>query len=212
MKDINNLNKKDINNPNKCISKKGIIAIGAHPDDIELGCGASLARLINDGYHVVTVVMTKGTAGCDDNINRHDESRNSLQSLGCQQIFHLHFEDTQTQYHIDSMIKSLEDIIFKHIPEYIEIIRAYTMHDSDRHQDHRAVHKASIVACRKIPQVFEEVDEYFFNVKLKALSYHQSQQHRNYMQPENLLTLAKFRGQQAGCKLSEAFVIHKMII
>ncbi|WP_088551963.1 PIG-L deacetylase family protein, partial [Escherichia coli] len=108
------------------------------------------------------------------------------------------------------------------------IIRAYTMHDSDRHQDHRAVHKASIVACRKIPQVlgyetpstwlnfvpqvFEEVDEYFFNVKLKALSYHQSQQHRNYMQPENLLTLAKFRGQQAGCKLSEAFVIHKMII
>ncbi|EFG6525396.1 TPA: PIG-L deacetylase family protein [Escherichia coli] len=219
---------KDINNPNKYISKKGIIAIGAHPDDIELGCGASLARLINDGYHVVAVVMTQGTAGCDNNINRHDESRNSLQSLGCQQIFHLHFEDTQTQYHIDSMIKSLEDIIFKHIPEYIEIIRAYTMHDSDRHQDHRAVHKASIVACRKIPQVlgyetpstwlnfvpqvFEEVDEYFFNVKLKALSYHQSQQHRNYMQPENLLTLAKFRGQQAGCKLSEAFVIHKMII
>ncbi len=80
---------------------KGIIAIGAHPDDIELGCGASLARLINDGYHVVAVVMTQGTAGCDDNINRHDESRNSLQSLGCQQIFHLHFEDTQTQYHID---------------------------------------------------------------------------------------------------------------
>ncbi|OKU42133.1 PIG-L domain-containing protein, partial [Escherichia coli] len=51
---------KDINNPNKYISKKGIIAIGAHPDDIELGCGASLARLINDGYHVVAVVMTQG--------------------------------------------------------------------------------------------------------------------------------------------------------
>ncbi|ENP9308283.1 PIG-L family deacetylase, partial [Escherichia coli] len=30
-----------------------MIAIGAHPYDIELGCGASLARLINDGYHVV---------------------------------------------------------------------------------------------------------------------------------------------------------------
>lgn len=26
-------------------NKKGILAIGAHPDDIELGCGASLARL-----------------------------------------------------------------------------------------------------------------------------------------------------------------------
>lgn len=28
-----------------------------------------------------------GAAGCDNNINRHDESRNSLRSLGCQQIF-----------------------------------------------------------------------------------------------------------------------------
>ncbi|ENR8440084.1 PIG-L family deacetylase [Escherichia coli] len=64
-----------------------MIAIGAHPYDIELGCGASLARLINDGYHVVAVVMTQGAAGCDNNINRHDESRNSLRSLECQQIF-----------------------------------------------------------------------------------------------------------------------------
>ncbi|OKU02842.1 glcNAc-PI de-N-acetylase [Escherichia coli] len=34
--------------------------MGAHPYDIELGCGASLARLINDGHYVVAVVMTQG--------------------------------------------------------------------------------------------------------------------------------------------------------
>ncbi|KEM42183.1 glcNAc-PI de-N-acetylase domain protein, partial [Escherichia coli 6-319-05_S4_C3] len=31
-----------------------------------------MARLINDGYQVVAVVMTQGAAGCDNNINRHD--------------------------------------------------------------------------------------------------------------------------------------------
>ena len=31
--------------------RKGILAIGAHPDDIELGCGASLARLAQKGIY-----------------------------------------------------------------------------------------------------------------------------------------------------------------
>ena len=40
--------------------RKGILAIGAHPDDIELGCGASLARLAQKGIYIATVVMTTG--------------------------------------------------------------------------------------------------------------------------------------------------------
>lgn len=207
---------------------KGILAIGAHPDDIELGCGASLSRLINEGYHVTAIVMTTGAEGCSLKTDRHAESQAALMSLGCQQIFHLHFDDTRTSYFVDVMIKSLEDIIKNKIPERIKIVRVYTMHDSDRHQDHRAVHKASIVACRNIPQilcyetpsawltflpqVFEKISESDFSDKLRALSFHQSQQQRDYMRTERLLTVAKFRGQQAGCELSEGFVVHKMIM
>ena len=36
--------------------RKGILAIGAHPDDIELGCGASLARLAKKGFYIAAVV------------------------------------------------------------------------------------------------------------------------------------------------------------
>ncbi|WP_194206262.1 PIG-L deacetylase family protein [Superficieibacter sp. 1612_C1] len=208
--------------------QKGILAIGAHPDDIELGCGASLARLIAEGYYVIAVVMTAGTSGCNKDVDRHNESKMALSFLGCQQIVHLDFEDTRTSQQLDEMIKALEDVIKHRFPPQVRLIRAYTMHDNDRHQDHRAVHKASIVACRNIPQilgyetpstwltfipqVFENVSEEKFTKKVQAISLHQSQQHRDYIQSERLRTVAQFRGQQAGCNLCEGFVVHKMIL
>ena len=83
------------------------------------------------------------------------------------------------------MISALEDIIKNQIPSDVEIMRVYTMHDADRHQDHLAVYQASMVACRTIPQilgyetpstwlsfmpqVFESVKEEYFTVKLAAL-------------------------------------------
>ncbi len=51
------------------------------------------------------------------------------------------------------MISALEDIIKNQIPSDVEIMRVYTMHDADRHQDHLAVYQASMVACRTIPQI-----------------------------------------------------------
>ena len=36
--------------------RKGILAIGAHPDDIELGCGASLARLAQKGIYIAATL------------------------------------------------------------------------------------------------------------------------------------------------------------
>lgn len=59
---------------NQSIKKrKGILAIGAHPDDIELGCGASLARLARNGVFITAVVMTPGKSGADKLIDRHQD-------------------------------------------------------------------------------------------------------------------------------------------
>lgn len=38
--------------------RTGILAIGAHPDDIELGCGASLSYYSNEKVYIISVVMT----------------------------------------------------------------------------------------------------------------------------------------------------------
>ena len=64
--------------PQSIKKRKGILAIGAHPDDIELGCGASLARLARNGVYITAVVMTPGKSGADKHIDRHQESREAL--------------------------------------------------------------------------------------------------------------------------------------
>ncbi|HIC1790827.1 TPA: PIG-L deacetylase family protein [Escherichia coli] len=207
--------------------KTGVLAIGAHPDDIELGCGASLSSLAHRNIYVVSVVMTSGSCGAE-NADRHKESQKALKILGCDKSIHLNFEDTRLYLQIREMISSLENIIATEIPSDVEIIRAYTMHDADRHQDHIAVYQASMVACRYIPQilgyetpstwlsfapqVFESIDEIHFNKKILALQEHRSQNQRKYMQPEYLLAQAKFRGQQVNHPMCEGFVVHKMVL
>lgn len=214
--------------PSSSIRRKGVIAIGAHPDDIELGCGASLARLAKNGIYIIAVVMTAGNSGASNIIDRHQESREALKILGCQQTIHLNFADTRAHMQLNDMISALEEIINTQIPSDIEIMRVYTMHDVDRHQDHLAVYQASMVACRTIPQilgyetpstwlsfmpqVFESVEDEFFSIKLAALSKHKSQSMRDYMRPERLRAVAQFRGQQVNTNLGEGFVIHKMIL
>ncbi|HCO4613577.1 TPA: PIG-L family deacetylase [Escherichia coli] len=208
--------------------RKGILAIGAHPDDIELSCGASLARLAKKGFYIAAVVMTSGNSGVSEIINRHQESLEALNILGCQQTIHFNFADTRTHLQLNDMISALEDVLKKQIPSDVEIIRVYTMHDADRHQDHLAVYQASMVACRAIPQilgyetpstwlsfmpqVFESVEEEYFTIKLAALKQHKSQGHRDYMRPDRLRAVAQFRGQQVNSDLGEGFVIHKMIL
>ncbi|WP_045450040.1 PIG-L deacetylase family protein [Citrobacter sp. S-77] len=210
------------------IRKVGVLAIGAHPDDIELGCGASLARLAKQGVYITAVVMTSGKYGTNELIDRRQESYNALTILGCKKIIHFDFTDTQTYLQLNDMISTLENVIKHEIPHDVEIIRVYTMHDADRHQDHIAVYQASMVACRSIPQilgyetpstwlsfmpqVFESVEEDNFNLKLSALSKHKSQSMRDYMRPERLRAVAQFRGQQVNSDLGEGFVIHKMIL
>ena len=130
--------------------RKGILAIGAHPDDIELGCGASLARLAQKGIYIAAVVMTTGNSGTDGIIDRHEESRNALKILGCHQTIHLNFADTRAHLQLNDMISALEDIIKNQIPSDVEIMRyiPYLRMMPTAIRIIIAVYQASMVACR----------------------------------------------------------------
>jgi LmbE family N-acetylglucosaminyl deacetylase len=206
---------------------QGIIAIGAHPDDIELGCGASLAKLSKEGFNIFAVVLSSGSKGNPFNQNRIEESSQALSILGVNKTFFLDFEDTKLALNLHEIIISLEKIL-KDISSQSNIERIYTMFEEDRHQDHRAIYDASIVAFRTVaqilcyetpssgtyfnPKVFERVDEIFLDKKIKALQHHQSQMHRNYMSENFIRSVAIFRGQQAGFSLGEGFVPYKMVL
>ncbi len=61
-----------------------VIAVGAHPDDLEIACGGTLARLVKQGYRVGMVDLTDGepTPGSSGPEQRLEEARRAAEILG----------------------------------------------------------------------------------------------------------------------------------
>ena len=204
------------------LDAKQILALGAHPDDLELGCGATLAKLVARGAQVTAVILSDGSIGSNSGLDRGSETREALSTLGIQRIVQHSFPDTRLHEHLNDLIATIEQHVRDVAPE-----RVYTMFHDDRHQDHRAVYQASIVACRRVaqilayetpssypnfvPTVFEPVDE-FIERKVAALKLHKSQGDRLYMHEEKIRSAAHFRGVQVDLGQTEGFIPYKLVL
>jgi bacillithiol biosynthesis deacetylase BshB1 len=61
-----------------------VIAVGAHPDDVEIACGGTLARLVEQGYRVGIIDLTDGepTPGSSGPEERLAEAKAAAEALG----------------------------------------------------------------------------------------------------------------------------------
>lgn len=199
-----------------------ILAIGAHPDDIELGCGGTLAKLARAGARVQAVIFSKGRRGALTDQDRANETREALATLGIHDVVIHDFDDTRLCNSLNEMVEVIDRHVGAARPN-----RVYTMFQHDRHQDHRAVYEASAIACRKVaqllgyetpssypnfmPTVFEALDTEL-ETKVRALKCHTSQGSRHYMQEEKIRSAAHFRGAQVDLGPCEGFTPYKMIL
>ena len=71
-----------------------ILAIGAHPDDIELGCGGLLLRAARQGHSVFMYTLTRGGASGDPE-QRTKELLQSAKFIGAKKVWIDNFEDTK---------------------------------------------------------------------------------------------------------------------
>jgi LmbE family N-acetylglucosaminyl deacetylase len=211
-----------------------ILAVGAHPDDIEVGCAATLALFKRKGYEVYFLVLTKGEASGDPEI-RERECINAAGVIGVDNVYFGGLRDTKitdevtTIIEVENVINEVKpDILFVHSPK-------------DTHQDHRGTALAAMSAGRKMknillyespaalrefcPQIFIDVES-TFNVKIDALKMFMSQNSKSFC--EDLFTrdegsrmlhiisamegLARFRGFQIGVKMAEAFEVGRFIL
>ncbi len=177
-----------------------ILAIGPHPDDIELGCFGTLARLTDEGNEVHFLVLTKGEGGAE-NGDRIKEANKSAGLINAK----LYLENLPDRFISDGWetISILEKFVEKINPDQVYIPTA-----SDTHQDHRATFNAAMVACRPVreiyayetpstsrnftPNIFVDITKYV-DLKMKAIKIHLSQGGKGYMADRAIKGLAEYR-------------------
>lgn len=124
------------------IVKVDILAIGAHPDDIELGCSGTLAKHISEGHLVGAVDLTKGELGTrgDEHIRR-EEALRSASLLGMQFRVNLGMKDGFLNTNEENLLKLIK-VIRQAAPK---IVIANSL--EDRHPDHAIGAELSSRAC-----------------------------------------------------------------
>lgn len=193
-----------------------ILTIGPHPDDLEIGCGGTLAKLSAGGHKITLVIMTKGQMGGESAI-REREQEKSAKMLGAK----LHWGQwMDTQVPLDkSIIQFIEEIIKKTKPTLV-LVPYY----KDTHQDHRNVAQATITATRYArnvlfyevptsvnfnPTVFVDIGR-FLEKKFALLKAHKSQVYQTKIPDlsiiDNARSAAIFRGFQNRVKYAEGFL------
>ncbi len=122
--------------------KVDILAIGVHPDDIELGCGGTVAHHIKKGKTVALVDLTHGELGTRGSGGlRLEEADKAREYLGIAHRENLGMADGFFQHNKENIIKIVE-VVRKYRPE---IVLANAV--SDRHPDHGRAAKLVSDAC-----------------------------------------------------------------
>lgn len=138
--------------------KLDILAIGAHPDDVELGCGATIAKEISKGKTVGIIDLTRGELGTRGTAETRDlESRKAAEILGVSVRRNMEFADgffSNDKAHQLELIKMIR--LYK--PEIV-LCNAI----EDRHIDHGRASQLVSDACFlsglvKIDTKHEDVD------------------------------------------------------
>ena len=122
--------------------KLDILAIGAHPDDVELGCGATIAKEIANGKKVGILDLTRGELGTRGSAEiRDEEAAAAAKILGVAVRENLALADGFFVNDKESQLKIIE-VIRKYQPEIV-LCNAIT----DRHIDHGKGSKLASDAC-----------------------------------------------------------------
>jgi len=202
---------------------KRLLCIGAHPDDIEMGAGGAIMRLINEnpGLQIRWVVLTGGDSA------RGEEARQSaaIFTAGAADLrLEVHpFKDAFLPWQGDQLKTLFETLKDDFSPDLV-----FTHYHQDRHQDHRLVSELSWNTWRNHdileyeilkwdgdlgqPNVFVPLEAQLCQRKVAQIyDTYLTQQSRAWFTKENFLALMRIRGVECHAEFAEAFYARKML-
>jgi N-acetylglucosamine malate deacetylase 1 len=129
--------------------KQLVLAFGAHPDDIEIGMGGTVAKLNGMGYDVNLIVATlPNFVKTDTKEQRRMEATMSAKVMGSKQPEFLDLSPDEITFN-RKFITRIDEIIHNHRPEAV-----FTQWIGDSHQDHQTLTRAVIAASRDVNNLF----------------------------------------------------------
>jgi LmbE family N-acetylglucosaminyl deacetylase len=201
-----------------------VLAIGAHPDDIEVGCAGTLMKYSKYGHEIYLLVMTDGHMGGDASVRREEQLK-SAGILKPEEVVWGVYKDTELSPNMNEIVHDVESILRRIKPDF-----TFVNYSDDTHQDHRALCKATISATRYIrnvlfyetptthnfsPTVFVDIKE-TIEEKYSMLMAHQSQVMKTNIDGLSIVDVARstatFRGIQGRVQYAEGFIPLRLFI
>ena len=200
-----------------------VLALGAHPDDVEYGCGGMLTKYAERGHDVYLWVASDGSLGGDGIVRRQEQADSAL-VIGAREVLWGEYPDTEIPLNRELIVR-LEQVLRKVQPRMI-----FVNYPEDTHQDHRNLAQGTLSATRYVPNfLFYEVPttqnftpncftdiEKVLDKKLACLEAHRSQVAKTNIEDLTILELAvstaNFRGIQGRVKFAEAFQSVRLLL
>jgi bacillithiol biosynthesis deacetylase BshB1 len=198
-----------------------VLAIGAHPDDVELSCGGTVAKLVMQGYNVALTEITQGELGTRGTREiRAKEADEAGRILGVVTRRNLQIEDGNVEVNQEN-IRKLITLIRELQPRILIIPHSVERHPDHSHthqlckeawfysgltkiktklkgidqQPHRPLHFFEFMQWREFePSFIVDISD-CFETKMKAIRAHASQFYNpNSKDPETKLSSPEFLG------------------
>lgn len=213
-----------------CFSKKPdddfeILCLGAHSDDIEIGCGGTILKLLQD-YSNTTITWAVFSTPGERNAEAQKSASHFLQDGKRRQIILKDFRDGFFPYDGAAIKECFEQLKLNVSPDLI-----FTHYRQDLHQDHRLIGELTWNTFRDhcileyeipkydgdlgAPDVFVPLDEKICAKKIELLLRHfQTQRNRRWFTEDTFRALMRLRGveSQAQEEYAEAFYGRKLIL
>ena len=205
-----------------------VLVLCPHTDDGDLGAGATIARLVEEGIEVYYAAFSACELSLPDGLSKDAITREFWKAV---KILGIAVERTTLfDYEVRSFPlhrqEILEDMVRLNSIIKPDLVLVPSSHDL--HQDHQVVYSEALRAFKGTSSIwgyehpwnnltfttdiFIRLTPKHLNIKLNALKQYKSQSERGYMDTTFIKSLAYTRGVQAGFEYAEAFELVRLLI
>ena len=202
-----------------------ILCVGAHSDDIEIGCGGTILRLLSEYADVEVHWIIFGSNG-QRNSEATASARNFLSGAKRKKIVVKNFKDSYFPYRAEKMKKYFTALSKRISPDVI-----FTHYRHDLHQDHRLISELTWNAYRNhlileyeivkydgdlgLPNFFVHIDKALCRKKVDfIMDSFKSQREKDWFTPDAFFSILRLRGieSRAPGRYAEGFYCRKLVV